>query len=390
MELADDKKVEETGSEAGKESAKVASIGSPQRVNANLNNITPTDEPNGKNDEGGDNAKIDANQGAAASTAAAPTPPADDQPAITDEQIAKYFKDHGIEYDSIDKFKEKQAAATPAAQTAEQIEAAERQMEKRRVDIFVSGGGTLDQYIALKNIANADLSVLSLNTLKAELKEAGFDSDEADQIIAERYYEISEDDLEQFTNETDKAYAKRKKDYGAKRLENYALNTKTQAAGIFADLNKAIESEDLSVQEEQQLSANIDDQFKSLPRKSTFEIGEVNGKPVSPVDYEVSDADYAEIQDLLKDPQKRNNFLLTPDGKLNIPNIFSILAKNKALESAAKAAYHEGGSRQVAIFEKTFPSRSAYELGVGGASKGLNNGSKKPTSFGKPQRVAQT
>ena len=178
------------------------------------------------------------------------------------------------------------------------------------------------------------------------------------------------------------------KDFFAKQMASISTPYKTQAAGILADLNSVIESEDLQAQQEVAISAKIDEDFKALPRKLQIEIGEIGGKTVSPVDYDVSETDLAEIRDMLKDTAKRNNFLFNTDGSLNTPNLISVLTKAKMFDSATKVSYLSGMDSQVKAFQKIFPAGSAQEIGVGGSSSKPNgNQNGKPASFGKPQRV---
>ena len=306
---------------------------------------------------------------------------------LTEEQLAAFFESKGVKYEGLDKLKEK-INYQPESQPTEEEKAKQAlAKEKRLVDLFVAGGGTVEQYVAIKGIADADVSELSKANLRNELKSAGFTDEQADEYIKESFFQISDEELEQYEDETDKEFLKRKKEFASKKLEGYSSNTKTQAQKALADLNAAIESEDLQRSKEVAISAKIDEDFKALPRKLTFDIGEVHGKTVSPVTYEVSENDLAEVRDMLKDPAKRNNFLFNQDGELNLTNLTNVLTRNKYLESAIKAAYHEGGSRQTAYFETIFPKRSAQELGIGGSPSAHANQKGKVVSAGKVQRV---
>lgn len=371
------------------EKPKIVSAGKPQIVNTQKQSTESVVD----NTKEGAQATQEADKGVSNEGVETPAPAAEikqdtaDTPEFTEAQLASFFEKQGIKFESLDKLKEKINYEPAQEPTEEEKVKQALAREKRLVDLFVAGGGTVEQYVSIKNIAEADVTELSKNNLRAELKAAGFTDEQANEYIKDSFFQISDEELEQYEDETDKEFLKRKKEFASKKLEGYSSNTKTQAQKILADLQKAAETEDLQRSEEVNISAKIDEDFKALPRKLTFEIGEVNGKAVSPVTYEVSESDLAEVRDMLKDPVKRNNFLFNQDGGLNLTNIENVLTRNKYLESAVKAAYHEGGSRQVAHFESIFPKRNPQELGVGGSPTANSNQKGKVVSAGKVQRV---
>jgi len=383
-EILDQSKVEQTEQPR----VKLSSIGKPERVNVNVNKISDQVQNTlTKTNSEGANATPSANE--VVSEIKTETTAPDIKDAITDEKVKEYFKSLGIDYESAEKLKEKLNHKPEDPITEEQKAEIIKAKEKRLVDKFVSGGGTVEQYVAIKSVAEANVSELSLSNLKIELKTAGFTDEQATEIIKERYFQIADEELEQFSDETDREYAKRKKEFGAKKLENHSLHTKKQAEQILADLNGVIDSEDLQKQAEADISSKIDEGFKSLPRKLTFEIGDINGKAIPPVEYEVSESDIAEVQSMLKDTSKRNKLLYNQDGSLNLTNLTNVYTRNKYLESAIKAAYHEGGSRQKAEIEKIFPSKTGYALGVGGSPSKPTGEKPKVAGFGKTQKISR-
>lgn len=364
-----------------KEETKILSMGKPERLNVSFDNENVL--PN-KNEE--------VVTGDVENTIIADAEVKDDkknQPIeFNEDHFKAMLESQGIKYEGLDKLKEKINFTPQSQPTEDQVKEQAKASEKKLLDLFISGGGTAEQYVAIKNLADADLAELSLSALKKELKDAKFSDEEIAGMIKESYYQIDDEELEQYDEESDKDFLKRKKEYGAKKLANHSSYTKIQAQKALADLKQAAESEDLQAQEELSISANIDEQFKTLPRKEKIEIGEINGKPIPPVDYEISDTALAEVKDTLKDPAKRQQFLYNTDGSLNLTNLTKVLTRNIYLESAVKAAYHEGGSRQVAAFQKTFPATTPHELGVGGSSSKPAAQKGQPASYGKPQRVS--
>lgn len=362
---------------------KITSVGKPERVNLNFGNKENNSESvlENKSTPSDNQPKPDITK----TTTAQTSPQAEE---LTEDQIKAFFEKKGIAYEGIDKLKEKIEYKPEVPLTDEQKAEQSKAKEKLLLDAFIKGGGTAEQYVGIKAIAEMDVAELSKNALKKELKEAGFNDEKIEEIIKNRYYQFDDEEIEQEEDESDKDFKKRSKEFFANKLANRSLHTKTQAQKILSDLNTALESENLLRQEEVATSAKIDDYFKSIPRKLSFEIGEIEGKALPPVEYDISDSDIAEVQSLLKDSDKRNNFLYNQDGSLNHTNIADVMLRNKYLESALKAAYHQGGSRQVEEFRKVFPAETAHQIGIGGSTTN-KNGNGNIASYGKVQKVSR-
>ena len=359
---------------------KVSGLGKPERVTFSAINLEETETEIVNNTQDQTTSEADANT---KTNAALNTTPAD----LTEDQVKSFFESKGIKYEGIDKLKEKIDYKPPVEFTPEQISEQQKVREKRAVDLFIKGGGTVENYVAIKSVAESNLAELSNASLKKELTDAGFNEDQVKEIIKDRYYQFEDKEIEQEDDETDKEFKKRSKEFFSKKLENRSIHIKTQAQNILKELNSAIESEDLGKQNEVATSAKIDDYFNKVSRKLSFDIGEINGTAVSPVVYEVSDSDIAEVKEELKDTAKRNNFLYNQDGNLNLTNIANVMLRNKYLESVLKSAYHEGGSRQIDEFRKTFPATTAQQLGIGGSPVNTNSNN-KVASYGKVQKVS--
>lgn len=300
---------------------------------------------------------------------------------LSDEQITKYLEKKGIVVKSLDELKEKVSPETIVS--PEEQKKAALAAEKELVDIFVEGGGTVDQFVAIKKLAEQPVKELSIESLKSEYKGLGFTEEEANDLIKERYYQISDEDLE-LLDDADKARQIKLRDAFSKKLENKAAYKKTQAEKILADLKSVVESDKVAKENEVKLAAKIDAHFKKLPRTVTFEIGESNGKPISPVNFEVSEDDITEVKELLKNPEKRKQFIQTSDNDLNTA-FAELLLQNKYLKTAVKTAFLEGGSRQAGLIQNHYPT-NVFELGIGGSNKEkFVKG--QAVSFGKAQRV---
>ena|SRR5688572_2521790 len=347
-------------------------------------------------------AAVDNGQAAAAATAPENGQPSAEVelPTVTDEQLQQLLEKKGIKgFENFDKLKEtvdKSIAPAQAEPTAEEKEAKEKAFEKRMADYFVENGGTIDDFVHLKTIASADLKLLSESEIRREMKENNFTDDEIKMVLTERYYQINPEEIVQGEDESEEDFAKRKAliekkiAYGSKKFENRSSYMKTQAENALKNLREAIKAEDLLKQQEIEFSSKVEEHSKTLPRKITFEMGEVNSQKIDPVSFDVPEAVVAEVAGILKDEAKRKQFLFNPDNSLNLTNLMDAMIGKKILDDAVKAALLEGGSRQVTEFEKRFPN-NAHDLGVGGQNKSAGQQGRKGVyvESGKPQVVAR-
>lgn len=391
----------ETATQVEEKTAPVASLGKVERINTIFKEPEIAEE---ENEEGGTiEAKEDSEEnkeaeaGATAATTTATAGEESKEIEFTEEQKAAFFKKMGIEYKGDEDFETVKEKLKPAeAQPSEEdkkkaISAAELKM----AELFIKNGGTLEQFNTIKSIANADPKEFSKKAVIIELTDAGFTEEEAKDIAKERYYQIELANVEQEVDETDEEFAARKDklqkkiDFGTKKIQTKSSYLQTQAAGVIKGLQEAIEAEELQGKTEAAFLSNVDKTLSTIPRKQTFELGKVNDQDIAPILHEVSDESVAKVAELLKDPAKRNQFFYNQDNTLNITNLTPLLLNHFEINRAIKGALLEGQTRQVAIFEKTFPSKTAFELGVGGSqTKNLQKG--KVASSGKPQVVRPT
>ncbi len=318
-------------------------------------------------------------------------------PEFTDDQLKEVLKGKGIELDDKGfeglKEKLKPAAAASTELTDEQKLAAEQLMEKRMLDKFIEKGGTAENFVAFKQIAGMDLTVLSENQLKTKMKEEGFDDDEVNEMLKERFYQIKLDELTQGEDEKTEDFEIRKKKlekkiaYGAKEFGIAGSLIKKQAEDALSTLRQVITDEDLQKVEEVKNSERVTEFFEKLPRKVNFELGKTaSGQDIPLIEFTIPEEVVTEVMDTLKDSGKRKQFLYNEDGGLNLDNVAKVMLENKYLKSALKESYTKGGKTQVEEFEKMFPGRTAKDIGVGGANAGGQNGRKGViASAGKPE-----
>ncbi len=288
---------------------------------------------------------------------------------------------------------EKEFPAT-AELTPEQKQAVEDAKDKQRLDWFVAHGGTVDSYAAMKIVATSDLTQLSEQELEKELKEQGFTEEEKKIIRAERYFQLDDEAIESLEDENEKAFAKKKKDFGTKKLSTKAEAKQKLAVGFFENIDKAIkaEADDAAADtaNEVELAQKVDSHFQTVPGKITLQMGKTaEDADIAPLELDVPAEIIAEVKDLLKTTDKRNKILFNKDNSINITALSEILIRNKVLEAAANRSYLKGVSDNTAEFEKTFPIIDKNAIGLGQLPGSSNNGKMKGkiASFGKTERV---
>lgn len=367
--------------------SKVASSGKPERSNLMVNN------PIEKEVEVKAEKQVESKAGSNVETKNTET--GTKEPiTFTDEQQKEFIKTMFGEGVDIDTIKER-LKPTPSELTKEEKKKAQSERELAILKLYVDNGGSPDDYAKIKSIASEDKKEFARNEIINELVSEGFSKEEAEAILKDRYFQIELDNIEQdFDNETDEEFAERKKtlqkkvEYGTKKLENHSSYKQTQAQNILKGLEEAVKANELREQEEAKLSSNVDETLKSYKRKQTYELGKSDDVQLDPIEHEVSEESIAKTAEILKDTARREQFFNNKDGTLNLPILTDFFIRNFEYERAIKGALLEGQSRQVAAFEKTFPARTPYELGLGIATATKNNGKGVPVKSGKPQRVS--
>lgn len=319
-------------------------------------------------------------------------------PELNDEQLKALFKQtFGDDFTgNIDDLKAKlKVPATAAVITPEEQLKIDAEWDKKQLDLYVSTGGTIESYAAMKNILAMDLTELSKADIKRELKAADFSDDAIEKILQERYYQLNPDELQQGADELDtdfearKASLKKKIEYGTTKLANRGTSIKAKAESTLKNLRLAIEQSDKQKleleKEETNILSTVDEVFSKIPKKETFELGESNGKKLEPVEYEVTDADIAEVANSLKDKTARNNILFKEDGDLDYTKVAKVLLRNKILESAVKTAYLQGDSRATEFFYSKFGGQQPKDIGIGSNGNKQNGQPGKIVSAGTPQ-----
>ena len=276
--------------------------------------------------------------------------------------------------------------------TPEQKKAAEDALDKKRLDWFVAHGGTVDSYAAMKVMATTDLTLMSEQELEKELKDAGFTEEEKKIIRAERYYQIEDEEIETLTDPKEKELAKKKKEFGTKKLQGKASHKQQLAVSFFTNIDKALAEQEAEAADEKELAQKVDSHFQTVQSKITLQMGKTaENVDIAPLEIDVPAEVITEVKNLLRDTEQRNKILYTEEGNLNIAFLSEILVRNKVLEAAANKSYLKGVSDNTAEFEKTFPIREASGIGLGNLISGSGQGKtvSKVASAGKPKPVNQ-
>jgi len=277
---------------------------------------------------------------------------------------------------------------TQAALTDEEKQKQADAFEKRMLDLYVEGGGKIEEFALLKQVATQDLTELSKSELTKELKAIGItDQAHIDAIQKERYYQLEQAEIDEIEDEEEKALAQKKFDYGKAKFESKGKILKENAEDFLNNLKEAVNQKDFFTKRENEVSANVDEHFSKLEKKMTLQLGKVDNTDIAPVEYEVPQEVIDKARARLNTTAARKQLLFNQDGSINHTNLVDLVLKAELFESgtAAKTAYLTGADREVEKFEKLFPYRSASALGTGTSQQ--NNGSAgKVAGVGKVQK----
>lgn len=370
----------------------VAAKGNPTTVNNNFQSKSTGNTPdNGDtgdhNDGGGDGKSAEELEAERLALEAA-----NNKPVVDEAAMKEYFKANNIEWDGdIEGLKNK---LKPAAQapTPEEIEQQKAAHDKRLADLFVQKGGTIDNFVALKQLMAADPTEMSKTVLHKQLMDEGLDEEGAIAVSKQMYLEHDLDNLEQGATELDTDFAARKEKLqkrissGAKVLANLGLPIIQNAKKTYEGLENELKQIDADEKDEVELSSKIDAHFKTLPREFSVNIGKINDKDVAPIPVKITDEDIAAVSEVLKDKKKWEALVYDDKGQFNFAKVAEILLRNKALETAAGSAYVAGQTKQVEEFGKVFPARSAHAVAPGKTPNSASN-TKTVAKAGSVERV---
>lgn len=301
---------------------------------------------------------------------------------VTDEDILSFLKQKGIELDStddvIDRLKPKPSK--------EEADAVERQKEVERIKLFVDGGGSVEEYNALREAASSKLSDLSLKIEKETLLNNGFSESEVESILSDEYFMSDLDDAyfedNGYTNEEKEFFLKKQK-YFRTKLGKSAEYIQKMAKEELDRLDQERNRINAEKVQRKNYSSKVDEYLKNFNRVEKLDIGKVNDKDVQPVEYQVSDSDLRTVGDILKNPDKVKQLFFNTDGTPKMEVVAGYLLAKQTESSKIKTAFFEGGSRQAEVIKNTFGA-TPYDIGVGNSQR---NTQKQAFALGKPIRV---
>lgn len=289
-------------------------------------------------------------------------PGTEEAPTLSDADFLKHYnRQMGFEGEkaitSMDQLK------PPAPEPSEEEKKkAQTSQDMTLLQRFVAKGHTPQEFTLLQQIANSDIKEFSLAEAKRELINAGFNADEVDDEIKARYYQLSEDEKENLS-ENDKELLK-KHEYFTNKLANKSAYKIEQAKGVFSALQAEIDAENYEKQVDAKLSSTVEEIAKKMDRKIVLDMGVSNGQQLNPVEYIIEDADILDIQSTLSDKAKREQFLYNQDGSENVENLFDALKWKKIALSLAKKSLLQGATEQVDFFNTKFPT-NPYSVAPG-------------------------
>lgn len=366
---------------------KIVSAGIPQKLEVFIPSATPADNNDSNNNGvGGEN-----NQQQNAAAAPADTTPTNTNtnttPAAdpTDEQLKAYFEKNGIAFEGLDKLKEKLTApASPAntAPTPEEIEKARIEKERRLEDEHISRKGTSDHFKSLKNIIAADKKALGMQKEIEDLVAAGIPQEEATQLANERYFQLTDEQIEAIEDKDLKEKATKQREIGLKKLENKGTYLQTTAQSYLNILEKSIADRDAKKSKLEQHASTVEAAIKTYQRKETLDLGQIDDQKIDPIDFEYSDAALASAKEILIDGAKFDENLFTNDGGVKLEFILPHLVKSFSMNEAVKKGFLTGQTRAIEKMKSTF---SATPPILGGNGKQNNGTPGKLASVGKPE-----
>lgn len=359
----------------------IVSMGIPQKMDVNVpREVAPVEKEGAaaqQSNEAATTAAPNANETTTANETKLDTPI-----ELTDEQLKAYFEKQGIAFDSMDKLKEKLNYTPPEnVPTEEQKLKAATERENRMVAEHLSRKGTVEQFSTLKNIVASDKKALGMAKEVEDLVAEGFTPERAAELANERYFQLTDEQIEEIDDDESKKQATKQREVGLKKLEKKGAYLQTTAKSYLDTLAKDLEYRDAEKIKLEQHTSNVEDAIKKFQRKEQLLMGQIDGQDIAPIDFEFPEKALTSAKEILSDRAKFEQNLLTNDGSVNLDFILPHLIRSFAFTESAKIGLLTGQDRSVAKFKSTF---SETKPTLGGPTK-TNGTPGKITGFGEKQ-----
>lgn len=270
------------------------------------------------------------------------------KPKLTDEEyLADYNERFGTGFKSLEELKPK--AAEP---TDEEKQKKLSIREKQLLDLHIEKGGTAKDFVKQQGIANADTKGLSYAKTISEYMGMGLTEEEAKQEVKSRYYQLTDEEIEEIEDDTEKEQAKKKRDLFGTRLGARATTDQENSKRYLQQLEQELDEKQSDLDADFKLEAEAEGLQKTFERKMVVGLGDFRGLNTHPVEHIISEADLAEVISVVKNKESREAIFLREDGTDNIPRLTQLLMIEKNYQKIVAKAAAEAANREVEAFEK--------------------------------------
>lgn len=350
---------------------KIVAAGTPSRLEVVIPTSQPAAENNGADagDEGGgDEAAKAAAETARLAAEADKNKNTSPESELTNEQLKAYFEKQGIPFESVDKLKETLNKPAPPTneETEEQKSKAAIEREQRIINEHLSRKGTVEQFTTFKNIISSEKKELGLKKEIEDLVANGIPAEEATELANERYFQLTDEQIEAIEDPATKTKALKQREIGLKKLENKGEYVQKTAKLYLDILEKSLADQDAEKQKVEQHASTVEAAIKNFQRKEKLELGQIaEGQDIAPIDFEYSDTALTSAKELLYDAAKLDQNLFTKDGGVNIDFILPHIVRSFSMPEAIKKAYLVATDRAVEEVKATFSSTPPKLGGTG-------------------------
>lgn len=323
---------------------------------------------NTDNNDSSNEAAIKTDPNTANATTKEPQPPAnnDKEPEINEEALKAYFEKQGIQFEGIDKLKEKLTApAAPPVLTDDQRAEQQRQYEQRMLNEHLSRvtasnpkltpAQAAAHFAEYQQLLSTDKKVVALNKTVQDLVSEGHKPEAALKLANDMYFQKTDEEIDEITDEDERNEAIERKKVGDKKLEKKGEKLQKVVQDYFDSIKQSLVDQDAEKELTEKHAANVANAVAKYQRKQQLKLGQRNGVDLSPVDFDVPDEALTLAKEYIgTDPKQLHKKLFTESGEVNISELLPILVNHFAFEQAAKTGYYEGETRATSAFEAKF------------------------------------
>lgn len=298
--------------------------------------------------------KAPTDNGEEAAATAAPT-----KEEIDHDQVTNWLREKGIltEDATLDSLKPK------IEKSEDEIKLEERAKNKEVLDEYINNGGTVEDFVKIEKLTKYDEIELGFSAIKQQYKEAGYSEQKIEDLLKTRYFQLSDEDIEELDEDEQNEY-KISRELYAKEAQRLGAQIKNEATFTLNNLHESIKARKIETEIEKSILGELEIFAKNAP-KHQLKAPENNTDAFKFEDLtlEYSKEEIDAVVSQLKEKNSREKIFYKQDNQAeNVTFIAELMLKANKTEKAYQEGVLKGGHIINDFYKKTYLSDKNIQI----------------------------